>query len=141
MLTDEQIALLTDEQKAELLTKLQPKTVVVEVKPTEVNPEVVIEPAVDPVVETPVVVQPVVEQPVIPDYNEKFMELEKKFESINALLIEKDKTITDLSKKMKDLEERTPTGVFTPKVSNPEEQAGKDRAKKMLEQYKTGYRA
>lgn len=144
MLTDEQIALLTEEQKAELLTKLQPKKVEEEVVKVEGQTDVVVEPQV--VVKEEVVVEKqeevVVENKVeLPDYDAKFSALEKKFESINTLLTDKDKVIDELSKKLKDLEDRTPMGILTPKVSDEVTKAAKEKEEKMLQQYKTGYRA
>lgn len=144
MLTDEQIALLTEEQKAELLTKLQPKKVEEEVVKVEGQTDVVVEPQV--VVKEEVVVEKqeevVVENKVeLPDYGAKFAELEKKFDGINTLLTDKDKVIDELSKKLKDLEDRTPTGILTPKVSDEVTKAAKEKEEKMLQQYKTGYRA
>ena len=139
MLTDEQIASLTEEQKAELLTKLQPKKVEEEVVKVEGQTDVVVEPQV--VVKEEVVVEKqeevVVEKKVeLPNYDAKFADLEKKFDGINTLLTEKDKVIDDLSKKLKDLEDRTPTGILTPKVSDEVTKAAKDKEAKILEQYK-----
>lgn len=144
MLTDEQINSLTEEQKAELLTKLQPKKVEEEVVKVEGQTDVVVEPQV--VVKEEVVVEKqeevVVENKVeLPDYDAKFSALEKKFESINTLLTDKDKVIDELSKKLKDLEDRTPMGILTPKVSDEVTKAAKEKEEKMLQQYKTGYRA
>ncbi len=144
MLTDEQIALLTEEQKAELLTKLQPKKVEEEVVKVEGQTDVVVEQTVE--VKEEVVVEKqeevVVENKVeLPDYDTKFAELEKKFDGINTLLTDKDKVIDELSKKLKDLEDRTPTGILTPKVSDEVTKAAREKEEKMLQQYKTGYRA
>ncbi|MFA7100042.1 MAG: hypothetical protein WC143_08215 [Eubacteriales bacterium] len=142
MLTDEQIAALTDEQKAELLAKLQPKTVEESQNQTEDNTLATTEPEANPELQQQSQAQEQIadEQPVIPDFNEKFSELEKRFESISNTLTEKDKIIDSLSKKVKDLEDRTPTGIYTPQPSAAESQAAKDKEEKMLQQFKNSYR-